>query len=149
MNLMWIRIFLFSILILILFTGNAYTEERILLTYKSSYLIKNMDITKMIKNFLLHFDIPVDIVKFNELTKTLLYKYKYIIIPVTDMLPKVIEKELPHLKNSKICIIGKAKNLKPILYKDEKKGFLNIKYEGKRYFVSPNKLIYEYKIINK
>ncbi|GEM_PF-1790307 len=149
MNLMWIKIFLFSVLILILFTGNAYTEERILLTYKSSYLIKNMDITKMIKNFLLHFDIPVDIVKFNELTKTLLYKYKYIIIPVTDMLPKVIEKELPHLKNSKICIIGKAKNLKPILYKDEKKGFLNIKYEGKRYFVSPNKLIYEYKIINK
>ncbi len=145
MNLMWIRVFSFSILILMIFTGSIYAEDRILLTYKDSYLIKNMDITKMIYNFLLHFNIPIDIVKFDNLSTTLLYKYKYIIITATGTLPGTIEKELPHLQNSKICIIGKEDNLKSIPYEDEEKGFLYIKYKGKRYFVSPNKLVYKYK----
>ncbi len=145
MNLMWIKIISLTLaVVFFIFIPPLYGKERILLTYKETYLIKNMDIIKMIHNFLLHFDIPIDKVKFSDIKEEELDKYRYIIIPATDSIPKKIQDKISKLKNSKICIIGKVKNLKLARYKDEKKGFSEVIYQNVRYFISPKTLIYTY-----
>ena len=142
---MWNKLTFFLFLVLLFLPNLAFGGDRVLITYKEEYLVKDMNLVKMINSFIMHFDFPIDRIKFKNLKLDDLKNYRYIFIPSMGDIPNNIKTELYKLNNSKICFIGKVSNLDKIKYSDEEKGFTKAIYKNKAYFISPKNLIYIYK----
>ena len=82
MNLTWSKIeFCLILIFLSFFPLQAFSEEKVLITYEEEHLIGNENLIKMINNLLMHFKFSIDVIVFNSLDVKNLKNYRYILYP--------------------------------------------------------------------
>lgn len=150
MNLTWSKIeFCLILIFLSFFPLQAFSEEKVLITYEEEHLIGNENLIKMINNLLMHFKFSIDVIDFNSLDVKNLKNYRYIFIPIIGKLPDKLKREIDTLKDTKICFLGKVTNLEQIKYFKEQKEFIRIDYKLETFYISPKNLVYTYTKNNK